>query len=77
MAESEKEGKQEVEEVDEEEEEYVLLDMDSVAHHIHIPENAPYVLTVISPPQMFLVLKALIHAINGANRELLVSFLTF
>lgn len=57
MAESEKEGQQEVEEVDEEEEEYVLLDMDTIAHHIRIPENAPYVLTVISLPQLFLALK--------------------
>lgn len=49
MAEPEKEGQ----EVDEEEEEYVMLDLDSVAQHIRIPENAPYVLTVISPPQLF------------------------
>lgn len=32
---------------DEEEEEYVLLDLNSISAHIHIPPNAPYVLSVL------------------------------
>lgn len=34
----------------EDEEEYVVLDLDAVSGHVDIPQNAPYVLTVCSYP---------------------------
>lgn len=45
MTESGKGGQEDEEEEDEEE--YVLLDLNSISAHIHIPPNAPYVLSVL------------------------------
>lgn len=37
----------------EEEEEYVLMDLDDVARHIDIPSDAPYTLSVTLPFLLF------------------------
>lgn len=54
VVEPEKEAQAEVEE---EEEEFVLLDLDGIADHIPVPENAPYVLSVISRAHLFYLRK--------------------
>lgn len=42
--------------LEENEEEYVLLDLESISNHIGIPPNAPYVLSVIFRPLILNIL---------------------
>ncbi|XP_047982731.1 uncharacterized protein LOC125223571 [Salvia hispanica] len=49
-------AKEQQHEVEEDEEEYVLLDLDGVAPHIRIPENAAYVLTGLDTLNPILVI---------------------
>ncbi|KAK6132710.1 hypothetical protein DH2020_033515 [Rehmannia glutinosa] len=77
MVESETEGQEEKEEVVVvEEEEYVLLDLDSISDHIHIPRNAPYVLSGLDTLNPILIIDNKIKLI-GEYEETIGTCLVF